>query len=150
MAFSLRQHATIPQWGTVANAIAPDPDDLAVAVPSVVPLSVATPDSQDFANLHVDWLYFADWLAAAIQMAVPHEPARAGRVEPTGDAVPIATDAPAAVVEPMTAIAAAVGYQYQAVVAVVGRLATTALVAEEDSAIDATVASETVVVVAVY
>lgn len=156
MASSPQRHAATPQLDTAASAIVhPDPDDLVVVAPSVDPPSVATLDSQDFANPGADWLYFVNWPVAVIQTAVPREPARVGPTEPTKDAAPIATDAPAAAVAEQTvAIAAAVaGCQDQAAaaVAVVDRFAVTtaALAAEEDSEIDAPVASEMAAVVAV-
>ena len=104
MASLPQQRAAIPQLDTVASAIAhPDLDDLAVAVPSVNPLPVATLGLQDSVNPRADWLYFVDWLVAVIQTAAPHGPAQADPIELIRDAAPIAIDAPAAaVVEPLT------------------------------------------------
>lgn len=156
MASSPRRHVTTPQSGT--NAIAHfDPDDLAMAVLSVDPRPAATPGSQDFADPHVDWLCFVDWpvAVAVTQTAVPRGLARAGPAEPIEDAVPIAIDAPVVIVaEPTIVVAAAAAdcqHRVVAAVAAVDRPVATiaALVAEEDSAIDATVAAETAAVAAV-
>lgn len=150
--------ASLPRaTGTAANVtVRFDPDDPAVAVPFVDP-PPAIPDSSDSADPDADWLYFVDWpvaVAAAAIRQTAQELVRVDPVEPTEDVTPIVIDAPAVTaVEPMTAIVvvAADCQQAATVVAVVDRFvaASAAPAAEVDFAIDATVASETVVAVAV-